>query len=134
MAQDSGVTRRFRGEHQEQQMPSDCLFCRIIAGELPSSHVYSDENVFAIRDIAPQAPTHILLLARKHIASVRELGPEDEGLLDRICEVATKLADREGIAADGYRLVVNVGRNGGQTVDHLHVHLLGGRPMTWPPG
>jgi histidine triad (HIT) family protein len=115
-------------------MPSDCLFCRIIAGELPSSQVYEDDHVFAIRDIAPQAPTHILLLAKKHIPSVRELGPEDAGLLDKICAAATELANREGVAKDGYRLVVNTGRNGGQTVDHLHVHLLGGRPMTWPPG
>ena len=115
-------------------MPSDCLFCRIIAGEIPSSTVYSDDDVVAIRDIAPAAPTHILLLSRKHIASVRELGPKDAGLMDRICAAATELAAREGISADGYRLVVNVGRNGGQTVDHLHVHLLGGRHMAWPPG
>lgn len=115
-------------------MPSDCLFCRIIAGELPSMQIYSDDDVVVIRDISPQAPTHVLLLARKHIASVRELGPEDAGLMDRICKAATKLADSEGIAADGYRLVINVGRNGGQTVDHLHVHMLGGRSMTWPPG
>jgi histidine triad (HIT) family protein len=115
-------------------MPTDCLFCRIIAGELPSSQVYADENVVAIRDIAPQAPTHMLLLSRKHIPSVRDVGPEDAGLIDKICAVATKLATEAGISADGYRIVVNIGRNGGQTVDHLHVHLLGGRPMTWPPG
>jgi histidine triad (HIT) family protein len=115
-------------------MPSDCLFCRIIAGEIPSSIVHSDEHVVAIRDIAPQAPSHVLLLSRKHIASVREVGSEDAGLMDRICAAATELADREGISTEGYRLVVNIGRNGGQTVDHLHVHMLGGRPMTWPPG
>jgi histidine triad (HIT) family protein len=115
-------------------MPSDCLFCRIVAGELPSSLVYEDDYVFAIRDIAPQAPTHILLLSKKHIPSVRDVVPEDAGLIDRICEAGTLLADREGVSRDGYRLVVNIGRNGGQTVDHLHVHLLGGRPMTWPPG
>ena len=115
-------------------MPSDCLFCRIIAGEIPSSQVYSDDDVVAIRDIAPAAPTHILLLSRKHIASVGEVGPDDAGLMDRLRAAATELADREGISTDGYRLVVNVGRNGGQTIDHLHVHLLGGRPMTWPPG
>lgn len=115
-------------------MPSDCLFCRIVTGELPAAQVYADDSVVAIRDISPQAPTHILLLARKHIASVRELGPADNELIGRICAVATVLATREGIAEDGYRLVVNVGRNGGQTVDHLHVHMLGGRPMGWPPG
>ena len=115
-------------------MPSDCLFCRIIAGEIASSTVYSNDDVVAIRDIAPAAPTHILLLSRKHIASVREVGPEDVGLMDRICAAATELADREGISATGYRLVVNIGRDGGQTVDHLQVHLLGGRHMAWPPG
>ena len=115
-------------------MPSDCLFCRIIAGELPSSQVYADDLVVAIRDIAPQAPTHILLLSRKHIPSVRDVQPQDAGLIEKICAVATELANREGVAQDGYRLVVNIGRNGGQTVDHMHVHLLGGRLMAWPPG
>ena len=115
-------------------MPSDCLFCRIIAGELPAAQVYADDSVVAIRDIAPQAPTHILLLARKHVASVADLSGDDLNLVGKISKVGTLLAKREGIAEDGFRLVVNVGRNGGQTVDHLHVHLLGGRPMAWPPG
>ncbi len=115
-------------------MPSDCLFCRIVSGEVPAAQVHADELVVAIRDISPQAPTHILLLSREHISSVREIGPEDEDLMGQICAVANELATREGIAQGGYRLVVNVGRNGGQTVDHLHVHLLGGRPMAWPPG
>ena len=115
-------------------MASDCLFCRIISGELPATQIYSDDYVVAIRDIAPQAPTHVLLLARKHIPSVRDIGPDDYAVISKICSVGTELARREGIADDGYRLVVNVGRNGGQTVDHLHVHMLGGRHMTWPPG
>ena len=115
-------------------MPSDCLFCRIISGELPSAQLYSDGSVVAIRDISPQAPTHILLLARRHIASIRDVGSANRDLIGKICAVGTELATREGIEAEGYRLVVNVGRNGGQTVDHLHVHLLGGRPMGWPPG
>jgi histidine triad (HIT) family protein len=115
-------------------MPSDCLFCRIIAGELPSAPVYSNDSVVAIRDISPQAPTHILLLSRKHIASVGEVGDADRDLIGRMFAVGAELAKREGIAEGGYRLVVNVGRNGGQTVDHLHVHMLGGRRMTWPPG
>jgi histidine triad (HIT) family protein len=115
-------------------MPSDCLFCRIVAGEIGSTQVYSDDQLLAIRDIAPQAPTHVLIISRKHIASVREVGPADKGLMDRVCAASSKIADQEGIARDGYRLVVNIGRNGGQTVDHLHVHMLGGRPMTWPPG
>jgi histidine triad (HIT) family protein len=115
-------------------MPSDCLFCRIIAGELPSAQIYADDSVVAIRDISPQAPTHILLLSRKHIASVRDVAEEDHDLIGKICDVGTELATREGIADDGYRLVINVGRDGGQTVDHLHVHMLGGRHMAWPPG
>jgi histidine triad (HIT) family protein len=115
-------------------MPSDCLFCRLIAGELPSTTVYSDDSVVAIRDIAPAAPTHILLLARKHIASIRDMGSAEMDLMSKISAVGAALAVQEGIAEDGYRLVVNVGRNGGQSVDHLHVHLLGGRPMAWPPG
>ena len=120
-------------------MPSDCLFCRIITGELPSAQIYADDAVVAIRDISPQAPTHILLLSRKHIASVREIAEADltkadHDLMGKIFAVGAEVATREGIAEDGYRLVVNVGRNGGQTVDHLHVHMLGGRRMTWPPG
>ena len=119
---------------RERAMPSDCPFCRIVSGELPSAQVHADESVVAIRDISPQAPTHILLISREHIASVRDVGPSDTELMGKICAVANELAAREGIAEDGYRLVVNVGRNGGQSVDHLHVHMLGGRPMTWPPG
>jgi histidine triad (HIT) family protein len=115
-------------------MSSDCLFCRIIAGEVPATQIHADDSVVAIRDIAPQAPTHVLLLARKHVASVGELSQADHDLMGKIFKVGAELAKREGIAEDGYRLVVNVGRNGGQTVDHLHVHLLGGRHMTWPPG
>jgi histidine triad (HIT) family protein len=115
-------------------MASDCLFCRIISGELPATQIYADDDVVAIRDIAPQAPTHVLLLSKKHIPSVRDIGAEDYAVVSKICAVGTELARREGIADDGYRLVVNVGRNGGQTVDHLHVHMLGGRHMTWPPG
>lgn len=115
-------------------MPTDCLFCQIIAGELPASQVHSDNSVVAIRDIAPQAPTHILLLSRKHIASVGEVGEKDRDLIGTMFAVGAELAAREEIATGGYRLVMNVGRNGGQTVDHLHVHLLGGRPMAWPPG
>ena len=115
-------------------MPSDCLFCRIIAGELPSTQVYSDDSVVAIRDIAPAAPSHLLLLARKHIASIGEIQATDKDLISKMGMVAIELAAREGIADDGYRLVLNVGRNGGQSVDHLHLHMLGGRQMAWPPG
>jgi histidine triad (HIT) family protein len=112
----------------------DCLFCRVVAGDLPSTPVHEDDLVVAIRDINPQAPTHILILPRAHIASADDLTRADGELLGRIFEVAAKLARSEGIAEDGYRIVTNVGRNGGQTVDHLHFHLLGGRRFTWPPG
>jgi histidine triad (HIT) family protein len=115
-------------------MATDCVFCRIIAGELPSTQLYSDDLVVAIRDIAPRSPTHILLLSRRHIGSAADLGEADAELLGRLFAVSGQLAESEGIARDGYRLTTNVGRNGGQTVDHLHVHLMGGRPMTWPPG
>jgi histidine triad (HIT) family protein len=111
-----------------------CLFCRIVAGEIPSALVHNDELVIAIRDIAPRAPTHILLMPRRHIGSAADLTEADAPLLGRLFAVAAELARTEGIADGGYRLVSNVGRWGGQTVDHLHVHLMGGRSFTWPPG
>lgn len=111
-----------------------CIFCRIVAGEIPASRVFEDDRVIAIRDVAPRAPTHILLLPRDHIRSAAELTDADAPIVGRLFAVAAEIARREGIAANGYRLVVNVGRWGGQTVDHLHVHLLGGRSMSWPPG
>lgn len=112
----------------------DCLFCRIVAGQIPAKRVHDDDQVVAIRDIAPRAPTHILLMPRRHIPSAADLTEADGPLLGRLFEVAADLARSEGIADGGYRLVSNVGRWGGQTVDHLHVHLMGGRSFTWPPG
>jgi len=112
----------------------DCLFCRIVAGEIPSTRVHDDELVIAFRDIAPRAPTHILLIPRRHIPSAADLVEADGPLLGRLFAVAAALARSEGIADDGYRLVSNVGRWGGQSVDHLHFHLMGGRSFTWPPG
>jgi len=114
-------------------MPDDCLFCRIVAGEIPSARLHEDDLVIAIRDIDPQAPTHVLVLPQAHIASAADLTDADGPLLGRLFEVAATLARQEGLGG-GWRLVTNVGDDGGQTVDHLHVHLLGGRPMTWPPG
>ena len=111
-----------------------CLFCRIVADELPSTRVHEDDEVIAIRDIAPRAPTHILLISRRHIASARELTESDAPLVGRIFAVAADVARREGIAEQGYRIVSNVGRWGGQTVPHLHFHLMGGRTFNWPPG
>jgi histidine triad (HIT) family protein len=113
---------------------ADCLFCRIVAGDLPSTRVHDDDVLIAIRDIAPRAPTHILLLPRLHIESAADLTEADAPMLGRLFAVAAELARAEGIADGGYRLTSNVGRWGGQTVDHLHVHLMGGRPFSWPPG
>jgi len=112
----------------------DCLFCKIVAGAIPSTQVHADDLVIAFRDIAPRAPTHILIVPHEHIRSAAELTEAHGPLLGRIFAVAADIARREGIADAGYRLVSNVGRWGGQTVDHLHVHLLGGRAFTWPPG
>ena len=112
----------------------DCLFCRIIDGQLPSTKIHEDEHVVAIRDIAPRAPTHILLMPKEHIGSAADLTREHGPLLGRLFETAAVIGRSEGIAEQGYRLVTNVGAWGGQTVDHLHVHLMGGRSMTWPPG
>ena len=111
-----------------------CLFCRIVAGELPSTRVAEGDGVIAIRDIAPRAPTHVLLLSRKHIASAADLTAADGELLGRVFGAAAEIARGEGIAARGYRVVTNVGSWGGQTVDHLHFHLMGGRAFDWPPG
>jgi histidine triad (HIT) family protein len=113
---------------------AECLFCRIATGEVPATIVHQDDLVLAIRDIAPRAPTHILLIPRAHIGSAADLTAGDGPMLGRLFEVAARVARDEGIAEQGYRLVSNVGRWAGQTVEHLHVHLLGGRPFTWPPG
>ena len=112
----------------------NCLFCRIVAGTIPATTVHEDDLVVAFRDIAPRAPTHILVIPRDHIASAAELTEEHGPMLGRLFAVAADLARREGIADAGYRLVSNVGRWGGQSVDHLHFHLLGGRAFEWPPG
>jgi histidine triad (HIT) family protein len=113
---------------------ADCLFCRIVAGTIPADRLHDDDLVVAFRDIAPRAPTHILLVSRRHIASAADLTDADGPLLARLFTVAASLARDAGIADGGYRLVSNVGRWGGQTVDHLHIHLMGGRPFDWPPG
>jgi diadenosine tetraphosphate (Ap4A) HIT family hydrolase len=115
-------------------MAADCLFCRIVAGEISSTPVHDDDLIVAIRDIAPRAPTHILLMPKRHIASALDLTEADAPVVGRIFAVAADLARSEGIAEGGYRLVSNVGAWGGQSVDHLHVHLMGGRPFQWPPG
>lgn len=112
---------------------ADCLFCKIVAGEIPSDRVYEDEEVIAFRDIAPRAPTHVLVIPRRHIADAHALTDADGELLARLFSVVRKVADDAGLGS-GYRVVTNVGPESGQTVFHLHLHLLGGRPMAWPPG
>ena len=113
---------------------SDCLFCKIVAGETPAEVVLDRGGLVAFRDINPQAPTHILLIPKEHVKDVSELGPEHVALLVELYGAADELARSEGIASSGYRVVANVGPDAGQTVFHLHLHLLGGRPMAWPPG
>jgi histidine triad (HIT) family protein len=115
-------------------MTTDCLFCGIAAGTIPADLVHDDELVVAFRDIAPRAPTHIVLIPRRHIGSAAELTEDDGPMLGRLFAVAADLARSSGIADGGYRLVSNVGDRGGQTVDHLHIHLMGGRAFEWPPG
>lgn len=111
-----------------------CLFCRIADGDLPATRLHEDDLVVAFRDIAPDAPTHVLIVPREHIRSAAELGETHGALLGRLFAVAAEVARAEGIADAGYRLVTNIGDQGGQSVHHLHMHLLGGRRMGWPPG
>jgi histidine triad (HIT) family protein len=112
----------------------DCLFCKIASKEARATVVHEDEEIVAFRDIHPKAPVHILLVPRKHIASLGDAAGEDAALLGKILLVAKDLAVKEGIDVPGWRLVTNRGRGAGQSVFHLHFHLLGGRPMSWPPG
>jgi histidine triad (HIT) family protein len=113
---------------------TECLFCRVIAGEVPATVVHRDERLTAFRDIRPQAPTHILIVPNSHVTSTNELTEEHVELMGRIVHLAAELARQEGIAAGGYRLVVNTGADAGQSVGHFHLHLLGGRRLAWPPG
>ena len=115
-------------------MSADCLFCKIVAGEIPSTMVHGDALVVAIRDIAPRAPTHILVMPREHIPSAVDLTEDHGPLLGRLFAVAAGLAREEGIVDRGYRLTINVGPGAGQSVPHLHLHLMGGRTFGWPPG
>jgi len=110
-------------------MAENCIFCRIIAGEVPSDIVYQDEDFLAFRDISPQAPTHVLIIPKTHITSLAELTEGQQGLVGRLIIIAKNLAEKEGIAERGYRLVLNCGPEGGQLVPHLHLHLIGGRKL-----
>jgi len=111
----------------------DCLFCRIIRGEIPARRVYEDELTLAFEDINPQAPTHVLVVPKKHIAGLKEAKPEDAELIGRLHLIAAQIGRQRGIE-DGYRTVLNVGPRSGQSVFHVHVHLIGGRDLKWPPG
>jgi histidine triad (HIT) family protein len=111
-----------------------CLFCRIVAGELPSSIVYDDERVLAFNDINPQGPTHVLVVPKKHIATLNDLTPEDDQIVGEVVRRAAAIARERGIAESGFRTVFNTNRGAGQTVFHIHLHLIGGRSLHWPPG
>jgi histidine triad (HIT) family protein len=113
-------------------MADDCLFCRIVRREIPATVVFEDDHVVAFRDINPQAPTHVVVVPREHVASLNDAA--DAALIGRLSLAAAKIARTEGVAESGYRTVVNTNRDAGQTVFHIHLHLLGGRRLTWPPG
>ena len=115
-------------------MTDDCLFCKIIKGDIHADIVGQSEHTLAFRDINPQSPVHVLIIPKEHIASCRDLNEENIHYLSEIASLAQEVAHEEKITEDGYRWVINTGNNGGQTVDHIHLHLLGGRNMTWPPG
>lgn len=113
---------------------SDCLFCKMVSGEIEPDKVFESDNLLAFRDINPQAPTHILVVPKKHIATTNDLTQEDKNLVGQMVLAAQDIAEKEGVAESGYRLVLNCNQHGGQSVDHIHIHILGGRQMMWPPG
>jgi len=113
---------------------STCLFCKIVGRELPATIVHETDQVLAFQDIAPKAPVHLLVIPKAHVDGLQALAPGDASVVSALFACVTRLAAQTGVASSGYRTVINAGPDGGQTVGHLHVHLLGGRPMTWPPG
>ncbi|HEY0544007.1 MAG TPA: histidine triad nucleotide-binding protein [Pyrinomonadaceae bacterium] len=113
---------------------NNCIFCKIIEGGIPATVVHRDERSLAIEDINPQAPVHVLVIPQEHIESLDEAGQRDEALLGHLLRVAARIANERGLSESGYRTVINTGEGAGQSVFHLHVHLLGGRALTWPPG
>ncbi|MBV9173252.1 MAG: histidine triad nucleotide-binding protein [Chloroflexi bacterium] len=112
----------------------DCIFCKIVGGQIPAGVVYQDERATAFRDLNPQAPVHILVVPKEHIANTTTLSPENDATVGALVRVAHAVAQQEGVAETGYRLVVNTGRDANNTVAHLHIHVLGGRSLGWPPG
>jgi histidine triad (HIT) family protein len=115
-------------------MTMDCLFCKIAQQQIPATIIYQDEHVVAFRDISPQAPVHALVIPRRHITTLNDLQPTDADLLGRMIIAAQQIAAQDGIAESGFRLAMNCNSDGGQTVYHIHLHVLGGRAMHWPPG
>ena len=113
---------------------SDCLFCKMVSGEIEPDKVYEDDEVMAFRDISPQAPTHVLVIPKQHIATLNDLDSDNAAVIGKMAFVASQLAKQEGFAEQGYRTVMNCNADGGQAVFHIHLHLLGGRPLGWPPG
>lgn len=113
---------------------SDCIFCKIASGDIPGDVVYQDDRVIAVNDIDPKAPVHILIMPKKHIPSLNEIDDSNKDIMAHILTVAANLAKAKGVAEKGYRIVNNCGVQGGQSVEHIHFHLLGGRSLTWPPG
>ncbi|RDH89074.1 MAG: histidine triad nucleotide-binding protein [endosymbiont of Seepiophila jonesi] len=113
---------------------SDCLFCKMVSGDIQPNVVYEDDDILAFRDLNPQAPTHILVIPKRHISTLNDLEPGDEALMGNLVLTAARIAEKEGIAEAGYRTLLNCNAEAGQTVFHIHLHLLGGRPMGWPPG
>lgn len=113
---------------------SDCLFCKMVSGDIQPNVVYEDDDVLAFRDLNPQAPTHILVIPKRHISTLNDLESGDEALMGNLVLTAARIAEKEGIAEAGYRTLLNCNAEAGQTVFHIHLHLLGGRPMGWPPG
>ncbi len=112
----------------------DCLFCKIIAGEIPADIIFESETAIAFRDINPKAPTHVLIIPRQHVATINDVESEHESLIGSLYSAAKAIAGEEGLSDDGYRVVMNCNEAAGQTVFHLHLHLLGGRRLGWPPG
>jgi histidine triad (HIT) family protein len=115
-------------------MSDDCLFCKIVAGEIPADIIHETESVLAFRDISPQAPTHVLVIPRRHIATINDLQPDDREVIGDLYMAAKHVAAEEGLAEPGYRVVMNCNEGAGQSVFHIHLHLLGGRGLGWPPG
>ena len=117
-----------------ESLMADCLFCKIIAREIPASIVYDDEHVLAFSDINPQGPTHVLVVPKRHIATLNDLAPTDDAIVGELVRRAAAIAKERGIDAGGFRTVFNTNRDAGQTVFHIHLHLIGGRSLAWPPG